>query len=64
MEEYYLVQIWQVIGLKENKSLTVEEKQKKILQILRTMKIEADKFAKESLKKQFIKVIDDSINTI
>ena len=64
MEEYYLAQIWQVIGLKENQSLTNAQQQEKILQILRAMKIEAEKFAKNSLKKQFIKTIDDSINAI
>jgi hypothetical protein len=64
MEEYYMIKIWQVIGLKENQNLTVKEQQDKITNILSDMKKDAETSAKRALKKEFIKTVSISLNAL
>lgn len=58
MEQHYMAEIWRVISLKENQTLTVKEQQDKIVEILALMKKDVQEFTKVEFKKQCIKAVD------
>ena len=64
MEEFYMIKIWEVIASKENQNLTPKEQQDKILEILSIMKNGVEKSAKRTFKKEFIKVLGDSLKAL
>lgn len=53
-----MAEIWRVISLKENQTLTVKEQQDKIVEILALMKKDVQEFTKVEFKKQCIKAVD------
>lgn len=64
MEQHYMLMIWKVIGAKENQNLTVKEQQDKIVEILSSMKKDVQDFTKDEFKKQCVKAIESSLNTL
>ena len=64
MEDYYLIQIWHVIGAEENQNLTAKEQQGKILSILSQFRNEvesgSERKTKIALKKQIEEIFKES----
>lgn len=56
--------IWHVIGAEENQKLTPKEQQDKIVEILTLMKKDVQTSTKFEVKKQCIKIVSDSLNSI